>query len=473
MREISILKKLGYSTIAESYYTTIKLWKEWYEGFVKSFHSYYWYNGQQLVPMEKLRLGMAKKCAEDWADLSMNEKVVITLEGEQEQAWWDAMAKRNLWRKKANQQQELTFALGTTAIVARVVGMTVNDSGEITAPAKSIAFDYLKADEIFPISWYNGEITDCAFSNNLTAGGKDYIYMQIHKRNAEGFYDVENHFFEVNGRGTKEVSPATIPGFEHVPAVFHTGSAQKLFVINMPNVVNNVELGCPMGVSVYANAIHNLQNCDNVFSGFDGELQLGRKRVAVQPEAVKTMDGKPIFDPNDVAFYMLPVSKGENPQTLIEELGGDLRIDEYEKAVQMALNCLSMKVGLGTNHWRFSASGITTATEVISADSDEFRTLKKHELILDDVIKELVHIVLMLGNRFCGQHLNEDVAMSIDFDDSIIEDTSVDFERDCRMLANGTLNRYEFRMKWRNEDEETAKKNLPKLDLLDDTPPEE
>ena len=53
--------------------------------------------------------------------------------------------------------------------------------------------------------------------------------------------------------------------------------------------------------------------------------------------------------------------------------------------------------------------------------------------------------------------------ISIDSDDSIIEDKSADFTRDLQLLNAGILNDWEFRMKWMNEDEETAKSALPKV----------
>ena len=59
--------------------------------------------------------------------------------------------------------------------------------------------------------------------------------------------------------------------------------------------------------------------------------------------------------------------------------------------------------------------------------------------------------------------LKEDVEISIDFDDSIIEDKSADFTKDLQLLSAGILNDWEFRMKWMNEDEETAKSALPKV----------
>ena len=61
-----------------------------------------------------------------------------------------------------------------------------------------------------------------------------------------------------------------------------------------------------------------------------------------------------------------------------------------------------------------------------------------------------------------GASLNEDVQISIDFDDSIIEDKGQDFNRDVQLLNAGIMNDWEFRMRWMNEDEATAKAALPK-----------
>ena len=97
-----------------------------------------------------------------------------------------------------------------------------------------------------------------------------------------------------------------------------------------------------------------------------------------------------------------------------------------------------------------------------------FRTIKKHETILESVLTELARIILRLGNTYLHMGLNEDVEISIDFDDSIIEDKATDFSRDMQMLAAGLLNPWEVRAKHMNEDEATAKAALPKMeDMID------
>lgn len=102
-----------------------------------------------------------------------------------------------------------------------------------------------------------------------------------------------------------------------------------------------------------------------------------------------------------------------------------------------------------------------------------FRTIKKHEIILEQALTELCRVLLRLGKTALGMSLNEDVEISIDFDDSIIEDKQSDFSRDMQLLNAGIMCDWEFRAKWMNEDEETAKAALPKMQNVVDEPEDE
>ena len=120
----------------------------------------------------------------------------------------------------------------------------------------------------------------------------------------------------------------------------------------------------------------------------------------------------------------------------------------------MAMNILSVKCGFSTGHWELDWDQRTlhTATEVISTNSAEFRTLKKHEIVLEEALKALARVILKLGNLWFGLKLNENAAITVDFDDSIIEDENALFERDLKMLDAGILTKEEFRHRWVTED---------------------
>jgi A118 family predicted phage portal protein len=118
--------------------------------------------------------------------------------------------------------------------------------------------------------------------------------------------------------------------------------------------------------------------------------------------------------------------------------------------MEMALNLLAVKCGFSPGHWQLDRKQRTlhTATEVISTNSAEFRTLKKHEIVLEEALVGLARVILKLGNLWFGLKLNENVQITVDFDDSIIEDQNTAFDRDMQMLEKGVITPEEMREKW-------------------------
>lgn len=465
---IKKLNELGYTTISEAFYTKTHEWKTWYEGKVKGFHNFRVRNGERMVNCKRYSLGMAKKLCEDWANLLMNEKVHVTLEGEKEQKFVDRVFEANNFTVKANEMQEMKSATGTAAYLPRVVGQETNDGGEaIPGSAEGIVLDYVTAEHIFPLAWENGIISECAFTSVVTRGGHDYLYMQIHHKDTSGRYLIENRVFRYDNEVIADEELGNVRGFEHIPPVIHTGSDKRQFIIDRLNIANNVDYQIPMGISVYANAVDVLQGVDIAYDSYVNEFVLGKRRIMVKPAANRYLDGEPVFDPADVAFYVLPEDVSEG--AIIQPIDMALRTQEHNTGIQDQLNILSSKCGLGENYYRFDGGSIATATQVISENSTMFRTIKKHEVILEAVLVELCRTILRLGNMAMNAGLNEDVEISVDFDDSIIENREQEEARIYQMLNAGLMRADEARSLLMNEDIETARKALPGMeDMVDE-----
>ena len=456
------LNELGYTTIPDSFYGKVYEWKSWYQGNVKGFHNYTVQNGDRQVECRRYSLGMGKKLCEDWANLLMNEKVQITLEGQKEQDFIDLVLTENNFTVKANEMQEMKSALGTVAYVPRVIGQEISESGDIVpGNASGIVLDYVTIENIYPLSWQNGYISECAFSSEVTRGGKDYLYLQIHRREDNGNYVIENRIYRYDNEQLADEQLVNVKGFENIPPVVHTGSDKRQFVIDRPNIANNVNYLLPTGIAIYANAIDVLQGVDIAYDSYVNEFKLGKKRIMVKPSAAQYLDGTPAFDPDDVVFYVMPEDT-ENG-AVVTPIDMTLRTAEHNTGIQDQLNILSSKCGFGETYYRFDGGSVATATQVISENSTMFRTIKKMEIVLEQALVELCRILLRLGNTSMNAGLNEDVEISIDFDDSIIEDKQTDFSRDMQLLSAGIMNDWEFRMRWMNEDEATAKAALPKM----------
>lgn len=456
------LNELGYTTIPDSFYSKVYEWKSWYQGNVKGFHNYTVQNGERQVKCRRYSLGMGKKLCEDWANLLMNEKVQITLEGQKEQDFIDLVLTENNFTVKANEMQEMKSALGTVAYVPRVIGQEISESGDIVpGNASGIVLDYVTIENIYPLSWQNGYISECAFSSEVTRGGKDYLYLQIHRREDNGNYVIENRIYRYDNEQLADEQLVNVKGFENIPPVVHTGRDKRQFVIDRPNIANNVNYLLPTGIAVYANAIDVLQGVDIAYDSYVNEFKLGKKRIMVKPSAAQYLDGTPAFDPDDVVFYVMPEDTEDG--AVVTPIDMTLRTAEHNTGIQDQLNILSSKCGFGETYYRFDGGSVATATQVISENSTMFRTIKKMEIVLEQALVELCRILLRLGNTAMNAGLNEDVEISIDFDDSIIEDKQTDFSRDMQLLSAGIMNDWEFRMRWMNEDEATAKAALPKM----------
>lgn len=455
------LKELGFDTVDSKFYSLIDVWKSWYDGEVKDFHSYTVWNGIEELECHRYSVNMGKKVCEDWANLLMNERVNITLEGKKEQEFVDTILANNNWEVKANESQERKAAVGTIAYVPIVEEMGVDpDTAEVKDTGK-IHINYVTAANIYPLTWDNGVIRECAFVSRKKVDDREYTYIQVHRLNG-GEYDIENHLYDAD-----EVPLTSVRGFETIPPVVHTGSDKPQFVIDRLNIANSDEEN-PMGVAVFAYAIDQLKSIDITYDSYVNEFILGKKRIVVQPEATKDINGRPVFDKRETVYYVLPEDRAADGN-ILQQVDMTLRTAEFNTGMQDMLNVLSSKCGFGENHYKFDQTSIATATQVISENSTMFNTIRKHEIILREAITNLCRTLLRMGNRYMGAELDENIEISIDFDDSIIEDKQADFNRDKIMLDSGIMNDWEFRMRWMNEDEATAKAALPKMqDMVDE-----
>ncbi len=434
------LKSRGFGCVDDSWYSLIHLWQSWYQGKVPAFHCYRQYNGRRKVTRTRKTLGMAKTIPEDWANLALNEKVDIVVSEATVNERVHQVLEDNNFRVRANQLLELAFALGAGAFVEYL-------------DRDRVRIDYVRAGLIYPLVWDNGEVLDCAFASERAAGKEKQLTLTIHRRDEHGFYLLENHLFRRQGNVLTELD---LP--EGVKPEVNTGSAVPLFQLIRPNIVNNVDLNCPMGISVFANAIDQLEGVDLVYDSYQNEFRLGRKRITVPVTMARIAmeeDGSavPVFDDNDTEFYAVPSMEGA--ENKIVEHNMELRHEAHEAAIKSGLALLSYKCGMGDDRYSFDQGRVKTAKEVVSDKSDLFQSLKKHELLLERALVGLVDAVaslLGLGTGF------ETV---VNFDDSIIEDADSTRQRDLQEVRDGIMQKWEFRKKWYGENERTAKAMCP------------
>lgn len=437
------LTKHKYNTASDETYNHIDEWLEWYQNDVERFHKYKVFNGVSTKEEERYKLGMAKKVCEDWANLLLNEKVAIKA-GNYEERLQEILDNNN-FLVRANQLIEMAFALGTGALVEYLDG-------------EKVVIDYIRADMIYPLSWENGNITECAFGSIRVIDGNEVIYLQIHRLgDADQGEDPELYYIENKYIDKKESVELEIPG-DMLPLI-PTKYDSPLFQIITPNICNNIDLDSPLGVSVFANAIDQLKGCDLVYDSYMNEFVLGRKRILVPISLAKIQMEKdgvaaPAFDASDTVYYQMPGDRDSNLK--LTEVDMSIRANEHELAAQRSLDVLALKTGLGTGRYQFDSSGVKTATEVISDKSDLYQNRQKNAIIVNAALIDMVEAIAFLD-------AGREVEVSIDFDDSIIEDTNTTIDKNIKLVQGGLRSKLTAIMEINKCTEEEALKELKRI----------
>lgn len=456
---ISYLKqRYGYEVVDRPFYRNVEEWERWYTGKGTEFHRTKVNNGLTVTEHSLSKMNMAKKVAEDWANLLMNEKTRIDTEDPEASAFLrgkngtgGVLGSNDFW-PRANQLVEKAFALGTGAVVLRLERARIGEDGKILpSPEGKIRMDFVAAPDILPLSWQGDRVTEAAFVGSMTVSGQSVTYLQIHRKE-KGEYVIDSVCFS-NQTGNR------IPLPEGICERIRTGSHHPWFVLIRPNIVNNLT-SLPMGISVYANSIDVLKGLDLCYDSFNMEFYLGKKMVFLRKDLMMRDQQGEWLAPQDCnrQLFMYIGDKNVDGDLLPQEFNPALRVEDHTQAIQQQLNYLSCKCGFGERHYCFDPKqSPATATEIISGNATLYRSVRKHEILLEQPLICLAKTLLYMGKELLGIALNPDAKISVCFDDSIIEDRTAEQKRDMDLVGMGLMLPWEFRMKYYGETEECAK----------------
>ncbi|MFV0517239.1 MAG: hypothetical protein ACK5MV_07575 [Aminipila sp.] len=465
-------KKYGYDLNGD-YYNNIEEWKDWWKGFFQPFHEYHEADSDGKQIKRKLyTLKMAKKISEDWASILLNEKTIVSINDEQSSNFVNGDGKdnegvlyeNNFWLK-ANELVEKSFAMGTGAFVLRLVGMKVTNGNIQRDQDTKIKIEYLPATNIIPLSVKYGEIIDVAFVSEVLYKGEKFVYIETHMLEGnEGSkeYVINNAYFKEE---SEKLVAKPLP--QGILEVIKTGSDIPLFSIIKPNICNSIDEDTSLGISVFANAIDNLMGVDLAYNNFNRDFKLGGKKVFINEDLTKTDSSGNVYTPDDVAqqlFVCVSDTLIEGKDTLIHEHNPELRVEENVAGLQAQLDYLSFKCGLGAKYYQFNNSNVTvTATQYTGEKQDLIKNVSKHYKTVETALRGIVKAILWVGKEVIGANVNPDAVVTIEFDDSYITDKDSERLNDLQEIRDGIRQKYEYRMKWYGEDEETAKSMVADL----------
>jgi len=452
---INEIVRKGLSSIQGAFYNQVSYWRQWYQSFVPEFHLYNvtLANGT-TTQKEKLSMNLAKKVCEDMSKLLWSNKVQINLDTpEKTEQLWEILEENN-FNVMFPRQLELCSALGTVAFI------------EYLQDGKPFIEYIGEADRIIPFQYSANRITGFLTVNRFTKIEMDtimyYTLLTFHEF-------VDNNYIKYNMIYKSKVD--TELGEELVFTSIYPNDKEQIIVPNVEYpyfqilkfpIVNNYDLNNPLGISIFGNSIDRLKSLDTKFDSFYNEFICGKKRILIDASALKGLPEADdqgnvtttlYFDKNDSTYVAL---RGMEQQP-IKDIDFNLRYQEHIESIQAEINWLSSNVGFGENFYSFNGSKPMTATEVISNDSDAYRTKENYDVVVVECVENIVRAICNLAGI-----QTEEIEVITDF--SRFKNDSTEQQRLMQEVNSGITSKVEYRMKVYNEDEITARKKIEEID---------
>lgn len=459
----------GVPAFNQFYYFGIFPWKWIYKGYYKAWHRIAAPTIQdpyRTRDMERMDTGKAV-CAE-LAGLIWSEQCAVHVsQGEEDyqpldEFVHDVLAKNNFWCKM-QEHIEQVLALGGGAIKAWYEENHDAEGNPIPGTGK-IRLGFCMADQFVPTAWDNARVTDGVFISRQAKDGYYYTRLEWHKWDGLTYW-VTNEVYRADQQ-RNAAEPQDILGFRYpLESVYPflndntpmQGLSSSLFAYYRTAQANNLDDNSPLGVSIYANALSTLKALDICYDSFIREFVLGKKRIIVPAQCIRTVvdpttgNAFRYFDASNEVYEALATD--DSDALKIQDNSVELRVEEHVSAINAFLSVLCLQLGFSAGTFTFDkASGLKTATEVISENSKTYKTIKGHQLqvkmAIDQIVEAIIQVASLYDLTWDGKSIralaSKGWESKVVFDDSILQDRQTNINEGVLLVGNGLMSKKRF-----------------------------
>lgn len=337
----------------------------------------------------------------------------------------------------------------------------------VLKPLGGTAAEFVPADKIIPISFGDdGKLNDIAFLTVKKVGDTDYFTRLERHYFVNGNLTIENKCFHsqtANDIGLPcsleaveeweniEPGPITYPGMNRMDFGFYR------------NPIKNKIDGSACGVSIFDSATDMIKKADIQGARLDWEYESGERAIHVDNRALKQDKSTGRFGMpklNKRLYRGMDLEAGKD-QELFKEYSPEMRDEAFKRGLEEYKREIEFSVGLAYGDLSNAQEVAKTATEIKASKNRKYNRVTAIQSNLYDCLEDFV-----AGLAFYNSMLNSGYEFSCKFNDSILTDEETERQQDRQDVSMGVMSHLEYRMKWYNEDEETAKKMLPEQNQI-------
>ena len=330
----------------------------------------------------------------------------------------------------------------------------------VLRPLGPDAAEYVAADKFIVISFADdGTPNDIAFLVVKCIGENDY-YTRVERHYfTNGNLTIENKCYHSQSQS----DIGQICSLEEVPEwanilpgpVIYPGMVQMDFGYYQNPIENKVD-GSACGVSIYESAENLIRKADIQGARLDWEYDSGERAIHIDERALKKSGGKTYLPRLKKRLYKgLNLDDGKDKE-LYKEYSPEMRDEAFRRGLEEYKREIEFNVGLVYGDLSDAQEVDKTATEVLVSKTRKYNRVTAIQGKLEECLNGFVTALAFYNGSYMSG-----VEFTCEFNDSILADEESERQQDRQDVSMGVMSLLEYRMKWYNEDEETAKAKLP------------
>lgn len=294
----------------------------------------------------------------------------------------------------------------------------------------------------------------------VKVNGKYYVRLESHDL-TDTVYTIKNKAYYSDSTGSVG-APAPLDVVPEWADIQEEVTIQNmdgpLFAYFKPPIANTADTNSLCGMSIYGDAatVELIKQADEQWERLRWEYKSGERKVLMDGNtSTANMFDKRLFEIGaftaDGDFYQF--------------LNPELRNDAVYKGFQDVLRRIEFNVGLSYGDISDPQTVEKTATEIRSGKQRKYVLISSIQTALEHTFDALIYAMDVYATLY-GLAADGEYEVTYDWGDSILDDQETkgnEFARDLQLLNAGIMNDWEFRAKYFNEDEATAKAALPKM----------
>ena len=310
----------------------------------------------------------------------------------------------------------------------------------------------------------NGDILGVIFIDRQIKGDDYYTRLEYQHftsgiddgENTGRTYTIENKAFKSRGSDSlgRSIKLTDVPEWKDIPESITISNVEKpLFGYFKMPYNNTIDYASPEGVAVFANCIEELHDLDVAWSRKGDEVDDSQHITFLDENALVKRD-KNTGDKVRVELprFVKGLKRGVDAQNTIDEHTPTMLTEQRVKDINSILSMISTKAGFSQGQFVLDRkTGIATATEIESDDSETVETITDIRNALKTAIKDLIYAL----DKYCDVFFNmpsgyvnaldEDVA---DEDVFYFKDLLASFEQDrtraYQLVLNGVYSKRKY-----------------------------